>query len=133
MWEKRIPFSERANSNAIDRFEIGCHCAFGSEEGQWPRMDKAFSLLSGALSRRGLKDHAIGALVVRKAGLWLEERLPSCKDHIRVRKVSDGVLFVECGHSVVLQECAALVPELKDYLAKECPFLPVSEVRIVRT
>lgn len=97
-----------------------------------PPMDRAFSLLPGVLNRRGLKDHAQSALAVHKAKQWLDERLPSCKGEVRISKVADGVLYLECTHSIVLQECAGIVPEMKDFLAKECAFLPVSEVRITR-
>jgi len=95
-------------------------------------MDRAFSVLSGVLSRRGLKEHATGAMVVHKSTHWITKRLPFCAEFIRVTKVADGVLFILCDHSVALQECAGIAPELKEFLAKECPFLPISDVRISR-
>lgn len=96
-------------------------------------MDRMFTIIPGVLNRRGLKDHAIGALVVHKAKQWMTKRLPFCADVLHVTKVQDGVLFILCDHSIALQECSGVIPELKEFLAKECPFMPVSEVRIVRT
>jgi hypothetical protein len=95
-------------------------------------MDKAFSLLSGVLNRRGLKSHADAALAVHKARRWLDARLPACKEALRISKIADGVLSIECDHAVVLQECAGIVPEMKDFMAKECPFLPITDIRITR-
>lgn len=95
-------------------------------------MDRAFSLLSGVLNRRGLKDHAVSALAVHKAKHWLDTRLPACKELVRISKVAEGVLFIECEHAVVLQECAGVIPEMKDFMAKECPFLPITDIRITR-
>ncbi len=95
-------------------------------------MDRAFSLLSGVLNRRGLKDHAISALVVHKARFWLRERLPSSDGFVHISKIADGVLFIQCNHSIMLQECTGVIPEMKEFLARECPFLVVSDIRVVR-
>jgi len=96
-------------------------------------MDRMFSIIPGVLNRRGLKSHAMGALVVHKAKHWIQKRLPFCIDFLNVTKITDGVLFILCDHSVALQECSGVIPELKAFLAKECPFMPISEVRITRT
>lgn len=96
-------------------------------------MERIFGIIPGVLNRRGLKDHAIGALAVHKATHWIANRLPFCAEVIHVTKLQDGVLFILCDHSVALQECSGAVSDLRDFLAKECPLARISEVRITRS
>jgi len=95
-------------------------------------MDHLASILPTVLGKRGLKDHAQAALVVHRAQLWVGGRLASLKELLTVRKLEDGTLFIACGHSIALQECQAIVPELLAYLQKECRFSSVRSIRLAR-
>ena len=95
-------------------------------------MDRAFHVLPGVLSKRGLKDHAHGALLVYRAQKWLCDRLPLLSKVLHVQKVQNGTLVVTCTHSVAVQECQSVSPELLHFLKEECAFAPVSDIRITR-
>lgn len=95
-------------------------------------MDRVFSVLPKVLNKRGLQQHAEGALVVHRVERWVSKRLPDLGACVHVKKVQDGVVFLTCTHSVALQECRALIPDLKAYIASECAFAKISDVRIAR-
>jgi len=96
-------------------------------------MDRLFSVLPKVLRKRGLTEQAEGALVVHRAQRWMSERLPVLESYIRVQKVKDGVLYVNCQHSVAMQECQAVIGDLRVYLQTECPFSRIQEIRVIRT
>ena len=50
---------------------------------------------------------------------WFDERLPMLREVISVTKYEKGILFVECAHVVALQECQAVLADLRGFLMKE--------------
>lgn len=95
-------------------------------------MDRLFSVLPKVLRKRGLNEHAEGALVVLRAQRWLEERFPALLDGIRVQKYQEHVLHIHCSHSIALQECQGAIPDLQDFLRKDCAFTAISDIRVSR-
>lgn len=95
-------------------------------------MDLLFSLIPGALKKRGLAEHAEGALIVHRAQKWLQEKCPHLLECVKVRSIKDHVLTIECTHSVALQECQACSQDLLLYLQQECPFGIIKNVRLLR-
>lgn len=95
-------------------------------------MDRLFSVLPKVLRKRGLHEHAEGALVVLRAQRWLEGRFPSLLGSIRVQKYQEHVLHIQCSHSIALQECQGSIPDLKDFLCKDCAFTALSDVQVSR-
>lgn len=95
-------------------------------------MDKLNAVLPKVLNKRGLGEHARGALTVFRASVWMAEKLPHLKELVQVHKVQDGVVHVSCGHSIALQECQSVTADLLQFLHLECPFAGVKEVRIIR-
>lgn len=96
-------------------------------------MDSVRSVLPKILAKRGLKDHAQAALITHKAQKFLEGVLPTLADAIHVDKLERGTLIISVGHSIAAQECQQLFPRLREYLQKECPEVPVLEVRVMRS
>jgi hypothetical protein len=41
--------------------------------------------------------------------------------------------LVECTHGIAAQECRALLPALKEYVAKECGGIIIEEIRLDRS
>jgi hypothetical protein len=95
-------------------------------------MDHIFSVLPKVLRKRGLQEHAEGALVVHRAQQWLHERLPHLATVISVRNVKENVLHIVCIHSIAVQECQNAIPDLQDYLRSNCAFAGILEVRVGR-
>lgn len=95
-------------------------------------MDKLSSLIGGALAKRGLAGHALASLALHRVNGWLIERFPSGGAPARAERIADGVLHIACSHSIILQELQSRLPELRAFLTLECPFLPVSEIRLAR-
>lgn len=96
-------------------------------------MERLFHLLPKVLQKRGLQEHAQSALVLHRAQHWLIARLPILEPCIHVRHIKDGVLTVGCDHAIAIQECQASLPDLREYLKIECPFVRVQEIRFIRT
>lgn len=96
-------------------------------------MDHIFKLLPGVLQKRGLREHAVSALVVHRARSWIAERLPSVCSYLEVLKINDGTLFIACRHSIAAQECQAVLSDLCSFLQQECPFAVIRDVRLART
>lgn len=69
-------------------------------------------------------------MAIHRVNAWLAERLPPAS--ARATRIADHVLSVECSHSIVLQELQAQLPELKRFLASECPFAAIQDVRLAR-
>ncbi len=95
-------------------------------------MDHIFSVLPKVLRKRGLQEHAEGALVVVRATRWMQERFPDISSYITVQKVKENTLHIVCTHSIAVQECQHSIADLKAYLQKECAFAGILEVRVGR-
>ncbi len=95
-------------------------------------MDHIFSVLPKVLRKRGLQEHAEGALVVLRAQRWLHERLPDLQTVIHVQTYKENTVHIVCTHSIAVQECQSLIPELQDYLHANCAFAGVLDVRVGR-
>lgn len=96
-------------------------------------MDRISRVLPQVLQKRGLAEHASSAHITYCASQWLADAFPDFQAILTVRSYKDGTLFIECSHSIALQECQAKLPDLRTYLALECPLTPVSDVRIARS
>jgi|CXWL01.1.fsa_nt_gi hypothetical protein len=96
-------------------------------------MDHIFTVLPGVLRKRGLQDHAEGALVVVRAQRWIIARLPHMQDVIHVQKFHENTLHIVCTHSIAVQECQCIMEDLNKYLRSECSFLPIFQIRIGRS
>lgn len=96
-------------------------------------MDRLSNVLPKVLRRRGLAEHATGALVVYKARQWLREKFPAFADQVDAKNVRENVLMVECKHSIALQEVKNAETDLIGYLSQECPMAGIREIRTVRT
>ncbi len=95
-------------------------------------MDRASNLITGVLAKRGLARHALAAMAVHRVNGWLRERFPAA-GAASVRTVADGVLAIECGHSIVLQELQLQLVELKAFCDAECRFASIREIRLSRS
>ncbi len=84
------------------------------------------------MAKRGLKVHAQSALVVLLAQRWLEEQAPAIAEAVSVRTFKDGVLTINCAHSIALHEIAQLRTNLTVYLERECPKGGVKDIRVSR-
>lgn len=95
-------------------------------------MDSLRSIIPKVLSKRGIATQAHASLLVHKAQEWLLEVLPSLSAELRVQKVQNRVLVIECENSIAAQECAQLSARLLEYLQKECGKAP-ERVQTVRS
>lgn len=95
-------------------------------------MDRASQLITGVLAKRGLARHALASMAIHRVDGWLAARFPSA-GAASVRSISDGVLAVECSHSIVLQELQLQLPELRAFCDAECPFASIREIRLSRS
>ena len=95
-------------------------------------MDRLSSILPKVLRKRGLQEHAVGALVVLRASAWIAMRLPELAGMVRVRSFKEGTLHIVCTHSVAVQECQGLIANLHHYLRSECDVSGIIDIRIAR-
>lgn len=95
-------------------------------------MDRASQLITGVLAKRGLASHALASMAIHRIDAWLAARFPSRSAAI-VRTVKEGVLSIECSHSIVLQELQLQLNELKAFCDAECPFASIREIRLSRS
>ena len=95
-------------------------------------MEKVSSLMNAVLRRRGLADHAQGALAVLRAQAWLVGRLPPFASFIQVQAVRDGEVLIACTHGAAMQECRALEQELLQELRKDPACGIIRSVRVMR-
>ena len=95
-------------------------------------MDSLRSLLPKVLNKRGIATQAHASLVVHKAQEWLLQVLPALSAELKVQKVQDRVLVIECSNSIAAQECSQLSARLLEYLQKECGKAP-ERVQTVRS
>ncbi len=95
-------------------------------------MDRVSSVLVGVLARRGLQSHADGALIVYRATHWIGGHLPAMAGVLHVQNYKEGTLSITADHSIALHECTAVMADLKTYLASECAFARIADIRISR-
>ena len=95
-------------------------------------MDSVGSILPKVLRKRGLHGHAVASFVTFRAQEWLDSALPQFRGQIAVRKLSHGVLDIERPHSVALQECNAILPQLLETLRRECEGITIEDIRVHR-
>lgn len=95
-------------------------------------MDRVADLLTKVLQRRGLADHAQAALAVHRAQAWLKQHLPHIHSVLRVARLHEGTLEIECGHAIAAQECQAQVPGLLSYLQENGKNLKIHSIRLIR-
>ena len=96
-------------------------------------MDSLGSILPKVLHKRGLHAHATAALVCMKAHQWLSTALPGLREHFSIDRLHLGVLQISCSHSIAAQELTPLLPQLKDYLMRECKGMKIEEIRLMRS
>ncbi len=96
-------------------------------------MDRVSSLIAATLAKRGLGQHALAALALHRVNGWLTEAFPNGNNPSRAEEVSDGVLHIACFHAVILQELQLRLPELRQFLQKECPFARIKDIRLYRS
>lgn len=96
------------------------------------RIERASNLITGALSKRGLAGHAMASMAIHRVNTWLKERFPS-QGAASVRTIKDGVLLIECSHSVVLQELQLQSVDLRAFCDTECRFASIQEIRLSRS
>ncbi len=94
-------------------------------------IDKVSSLIAGTLAKRGLAQHALASLTLHRVNAWLAKRLPP--GSARATRIADHVLTVECSHSIVLQELQLQSAELRAFIASECPFSSITDLRLSRS
>ncbi len=95
-------------------------------------MDHISSLLPKVLKKRGLDGHAKASLVLNRCTEWLAENLPDYAQELCPTKLVDGVLFIECEHSIASQECKQQSEALLSFLADACPDVSVEQIRLLR-
>lgn len=96
-------------------------------------MDKVSSVIGSVLRRRGLRDHAEGALVVHRCDAWMSEHMPHVREFVVVRSFKDGILLLACSNSVAAQECTGASDSLLKDLRANCPFATIKSVRVDRS
>ncbi len=96
-------------------------------------MDKVSSVIGSVLRRRGLRDHAEGALVVHRCEAWMSEHMPHVREFVVVRSFKDGILLLACSNSVAAQECTGASDSLLKDLRANCPFATIKSVRVDRS
>lgn len=95
-------------------------------------IDRISSLITGALARRGLAGNALSSLAIHRVNAWIAGRFPVPVPPARAERIVDGTLRISCDHSAILQELQLQLPELRAFVARECPFVAVSEIRLAR-
>lgn len=96
------------------------------------RIERVSQLITGALSKRGLAGHAMASMAIHRVNSWLKERFPAA-GAASVRTVKDGVLLIECSHSVILQELQLQLVDLRAFCDTECRFASIHEIRLSRS
>lgn len=96
-------------------------------------MDKVSSVIGSVLRRRGLRDHAEGALVVHRSDAWMSVNMAHVREFVVVRSFKDGVLLLACSNSVAAQECTGAIDSLLKDLRADCPFASIKSIRVDRS
>lgn len=95
-------------------------------------MDSVQSILPRVLRKRGLHAQVAASTVTFVAARWLKTALPHCADTLLVSTLSHATLSIHCTHSIAAQECLPLLPQLKEFLSRECKGQKIEEIRLVR-
>lgn len=95
-------------------------------------MDHLSSILPKVLRKRGLHGHAGAAHVVFKAQEWIVAALPAVAEYLKADTLKDGSLAISAQNSLASQECVAMLPALREYLARECKGAVIREIRLER-
>lgn len=95
-------------------------------------MDRVSFLIAGTLAKRGLAQNALASLALHRTNAWLAAAFPLGDSPAAAERLADGVLHIRCSHSVILQELQSRLPELRRFLASDCPFAAVTEIRLSR-
>lgn len=71
-------------------------------------------------------------MALHRVNGWLRDRFPSPKAAV-ARSIIDGVLLVECSHSVILQELQLQLVDLRAFCDAECRAAAISGIRLSRS
>ena len=74
----------------------------------------------------------MASLALHRINGWLAARFAAPTPPASAERISEGVLTIGCAHSVVVQELQLQLAELRAFIASECPFAGITEIRIVR-
>lgn len=96
-------------------------------------MDSLQSVLPRVLRKRGLHLQVDASLVTLEAGRWLRGALPHLADAIAVKQLSRATLSIHCAHSIAAHECQPLLPQLKEFLARQCRGVRIDDIRLMRS
>ncbi len=94
-------------------------------------MDKLSHLLQRVLHRRGIHGEASAAHVVYLANRWINTKLPEISASVHAVSLQNGVLTVECEHSIAAQEMQNVSETMQDYL-NGASDLRVSRIMLLR-
>lgn len=95
-------------------------------------MDKVASFLKTVLHRRGLAEHAEGALAAYRAKAWIQEQLPQIASYVHIRGVRDGEMLIACENAIAMQECSAMSEGLLAELRHNPSSAMVRSIRVER-
>ena len=95
-------------------------------------MDRAFNILPKVLHKRGLAEHAQSALVTHRVQRWIDARFPALKGSVHVTSLKNGVLSLDCDHSIAASECRGAIGELEEILKDEGAFTEGCTIKIAR-
>ena len=95
-------------------------------------MDQLGDILQKTLSKKGLADESVAALVVHTANKWIEEFLPLQTENLSVRLFRDGHLVIESKHSIAAQECKIASEGLLTSLRGHFPDEAIEGILLVR-
>ncbi len=96
-------------------------------------MDKVSSFLKTVLHRRGLAEHAEGALAAYRAKSWVLENLPQVSSYIHIRGVRDGEMTIACENAIAMQECSSIKEELLAELRRDSSCGAIRSIRVDRS
>lgn len=95
-------------------------------------MDKIGSFLKTVLHRRGLAEHAEGALAAYRAKAWIQEQLPQISTYVHIKGVRDGEMSIACENAIAMQECSAMTEGLLAELRHDPSCGMVRSIRVER-
>lgn len=96
-------------------------------------MDHISTLLPKVLRKRGLHGHAQASLAVSRCQEWISGNLPHVAADLRAVQCKEGVLHIECAHSIAAQECQQRSSELLASLRESCGGMEITGVRLLRS
>jgi len=95
-------------------------------------MDRISSFLTNVLQKRGLADHAKGALATLRARDWITEQLPQISSYIKVKGIKEGEIVIACENAIAMQECRSASEGLLQELRKDSSCGVVRSIRVER-